>query len=235
MSRMRYITAMQFYPCPCSICVPPFAVLNHYHHTMNTAPPNTLTTALSICNLALAKLGESPISAISPVGSLAARLCYSHYHPVRRELLCSNRWSFATKLTQIQGDANSPGTPAQQQSHPLPDDCLRVLEVNSPNWTLRGRSIYCTEDTIELLYLADVEDPLLFEPLFIEAFATRLACKLCIPLTSSTTAREALTQEYHRLALPQAAHINAIQSHSNDTHPLLKLWRKSYSQHPNCE
>lgn len=202
---------------------------------MNTAPPNTQTTALSICNLALAKLGESPISAISPSGTLAARLCYSHYHPVRRELLCSNRWTFATGLAQIQASADSTATPARHREHPLPDDCLRVLEVSSPDWSLRGRNIYCAEGTIELLYLADVEDPLLFEPLFTEAFATRLACKLCIPLTSSTSAREALTQEYHRLALPQAAHINAVQAHSNDSHPLLRLWRKSYSQCPNCE
>lgn len=198
---------------------------------MNTAPPNSQTTALSICNLALAKLGESPISTISPVGSLAARLCYSHYHPVRRELLCSNRWTFATRLTHVPAADDSPDTPAQHRAHPLPDDCLRVLEVSSPNWTLRGRNIYCAEDTIELLYMADEEDPLNFEPLFTEAFATRLACKLCIPLTSSTSAREALTQEYHRLALPQAAHINAVQAHSNDTHPLLRLWRKSCSQH----
>ena len=199
---------------------------------MNTAPPDTQTSALSICNLALAKLGEAPISSISLSGSPASRLCYQHYHPVRRELLCTNRWSFATTLTTLHADTATASPPFM---HSLPSDCLRVLEVNSPNWALRGRAIYCPEETIELLYIKDEENPLLFDPMFTEAFATRLACKLCIPLTSSTTAREALTQECHRLALPQAAHLNAVQAHSNDSHPLYRLWRKCYSQGNFCE
>lgn len=195
--------------------------------TMSEAPPSHVLTPLDICNLALAKLGEAPIPAIDANGSPAARLCYSHYHPVRREVLCTNRWSFASVLTTLSSDTeSSPKT----YTHHLPQDCLRVLEVSCPGWTLRGRSIYCPNASIRLLYIADEEETSLFEPLFIEALATRLACKLCIPLTSSTTAREALTQEYHRLALPQAAHINALQDRSNDTHPLYALWRKSFSQ-----
>ena len=191
---------------------------------MNTEPQHAVSP-LTICNLALAKLGEAPIPAISPTGSPAARLCYAHYHPVRREILCTNRWTFATALTTLTAEQAAP-----QAAHPLPPDCLRVLEVSSRDWSLRGRTIYCPERSIRLLYLADVEDPTLFDPMFTEAFATRLACKLCIPLTSSTTAREALTQEYHRLALPQAAHINAVQSHSNDTHPLRGVLSHSSSR-----
>lgn len=184
----------------------------------SSAPP----TALDICNLALAKLGESPIAAISANGSPAARLCYMHYHPVRREILCASRWSFATVLAPLPtGTEYTPRT----YSHSLPTDCLRVLEVSSPTWTLRGRCIYCPAKRIRLLYIRDEEDTSLFEPLFADAFATRLACKLCIPLTSSTTAREALTQEYNRLALPRAAHFNAVQSHSNDSHPICQIRR----------
>lgn len=195
---------------------------------MKTAPPATINTALSICNLALAKLGEAPIPEISLTGSPAARLCYTHYHPVRREILCTNRWSFATQLATL--DIVPSAQNDTYAEHSLPEDCLRVLEVSSPDWSLRGRAIYCQERLIELLYLTDAQDPALFDPLFTEAFATRLACKLCIPLTSSTTAREALTQEYHRLALPQAAHINAVQSHSNDSHPLSNILSRSYSK-----
>ena len=193
---------------------------------MKSAPPASIPTALDICNLALAKLGEAPIPGIDANGSPAARLCYSHYHPVRREILCANRWTFATKQAILQAGQGS----ADNLPHNLPDDCLRVLEVNRRTWTLRGRCIYCPGEQVHLLYIADEEDIGLFEPLFVEAFATRLACKLCIPLTSSTTAREALTHEYHRIALPQAAHNNAVQSFSNDSHPLYSLWRKSYQQ-----
>ena len=191
---------------------------------MTSNPPSTAPTALDICNLALSKLGEAPINSISANGSPASRLCYMHYHPVRREILCANRWSFATVLTTLPA---SEECDARMHSHTLPQDCLRVLEVSSPSWTLRGRHIYCPPKQIRILYIRDEEDTTLFEPLFTEAFATGLACKLCIPLTSSTTAREALTQEYNRLALPRAAHFNAVQANSNDSHPLYRMWRKS--------
>ncbi len=193
-------------------------------------PPNTWPDTLAICNIALSKLGEAPITAIDANGAPAARLCYMHYHPVRREVLCAARWSFATQRSTLQAAESGDGTHALE--HTLPADCLRVLAVSSPCWTLRGRRIYCPEESVRLTYTADVEDTKLFEPLFTEALATRLACKLCIPLTSSTTARQALTEEYQRVALPQAAHTNALQTHSNDSHPLYRLWRNSQAAYP---
>jgi hypothetical protein len=36
-----------------------------------------------------------------------------------------------------------------------------------------------------------------------------------------------LGEEYQRIALPQAAHFNAVQHMSDDTHPLYRLWRNS--------
>lgn len=194
---------------------------------MNTAPENTPPTVLDICNMALSRLGESPITAIDPNGNLPARLCYMHYHPVRREVLCAHRWSFATCTANLLSSENtSPGS-MHQLRHSLPADCLRVLAVNTRSWTLRGRAIYTTTPGVRLLYIADVEDPALFEPLFTEALTLRLAWKLCIPLINSTTARQALGEEYQRVALPQAAHFNAVQHMSNDSHPLYRLWRSS--------
>ncbi len=182
-----------------------------------------------ICNLALTKLGESPITAPDPNGTPAQRLCYLFYHPARREVLCANAWTFAKALATLEtpdAEASAAGHPA---AHTLPADCLRVLKVASPMWTLRGLTIYCPEPSIRVLYVRDEEDTSLFDPLFVEALATRLACKLCIPLTGSSTARKALTEEYRRITLPEASHFNAVQAHSNDSHPLYQLWLQSRS------
>ena len=204
---------------------------------MNT-PPSQPSSALDICNLALAKLGEAPLSAINPNGNPASRLCYMHYHPARREVLVANRWSFAIASTIIRSTdapAEAEGASACCVSHPLPTDCLRVLEVSSPGWMLRGRSIFCPVSTIRVHYISDVEDPTCFDPLFTDAFCTLLACKLCIPLTASTTARQMLLDEYNRLVLPKAAHFNAVQQHSNDSHPLLNLLKHSAAYCTKCE
>lgn len=196
---------------------------------MPTTPENTVPTVLAICNMALSRLGESPITELNPNGSLPSRMCYLHYHPVRREVLCAHRWSFATVSTTLNSAESSTGDDTHQLRHSLPPDCLRVLGTNCRSWTLRGRAVYATAPSIRLLYIADVEDTTLFEPLFIEALVLRLAWKLCIPLINSTTARQALGEEYQRIALPQAAHFNAVQHMSNDSHPLYRLWRSSLS------
>lgn len=201
---------------------------------MSSDIPATSLTALDICNIALSKLGEAPVPAVDANGSPAARLCYMHYHPVRREVLSACRWSFAKRQISLTA-AEEDTTGLHSLAHTLPQDCLRVLEVSAPNWTLRGRCVFCNKMTITLLYIADVEDTSLFEPLFIEALSTRLACKLCIPLLSSTTARQALNDEYNRMVLPQAAYVNAVQDRSNDTHPLYRLWRASQSCSPGLD
>lgn len=193
---------------------------------MSNSPENTALTPLDICNTALCKLGEAPLSAIDANGSLPSRLCYMHYHPARREVLCATRWTFATrKIKLVSSESVTDGE--HSVAHSLPPDCLRVLHVNYPQWTLRGRCIYCPVTEIQLYYTADVEDCSLYDPLFAEALATRLACKLCIPLINSTTALQALRDEYRRVALPQAAHVNAVQSASNDSHPLYLGWKRS--------
>lgn len=188
--------------------------------------------ALSLCNIALSKLGESPIPAIDANGSPAARLCYLHYHPARKEVLSAARWSFATKLAILKSSEANEENGADYVEHslryPLPADCLRVLDVAAPQWTLQGRAIYsAVSPSLKIRYIYNCEDVEAFDPLFVDALATRLAEKLCIPLTASSTAREALTQEFHRVILPLASTINAVQSHSNDTHPLYRLWKSS--------
>lgn len=188
-------------------------------------------SALKLCNIALSKLGESPIVAIDPNGSPAARLCYLHYHPARRETLCAARWSFANKrvtLLSSEGTEEGDSSTGHRRHHSLPSDCLRVLSVKAPSWTLQGRAVYSATSPLQMSYTYDCEDTELFEPLFCDALATRLAEKLCIPLTSSSTAREALTQEFYKIVLPLASTVNAVQSYSNDTHPLYRLWKQSY-------
>lgn len=184
-------------------------------------------TPLELCNAALSKIGEAPIEALSPNHSSAAKLCYLHYHPARRETLCMSRWTFATKSVLLE-KTNESSTP--RFKHPysflLPVDCLRVMDVECSSWTMRGRKIQATSSTLPLTYIADMEDCSLFDPLFSEALITHLAEKLAVPLTSSQSLRQNLAQEFHKIILPLAATTNAVQSHSNDSNPLHNIIAK---------
>lgn len=158
---------------------------------------NTIQTPIDICNFALKKLGEPfPISFMSPNGFLPERTCYIHYHPSRREVLCANRWKFATRMVKLKFETELAG----KYGYSLPNDCLRVWGL-SPlvDCTIRGRALFCSEPEITLVYTADEEDVTKFDPIFVEAFVLRLASKICMPLTHSIMLCGKLTNEYNKL------------------------------------
>ncbi len=112
-------------------------------------------------------------------------------------------------------------------------DCsLRVLDVECSEWKMQGRRIHASCAPLPLSYIADIENADQFDPLFMDALATRLAEKLAMPLTGNQSLRQNLNQEFHKIILPQAATVNAVQCFSNDSHPLLDLLRKIKS--PSC-
>jgi len=184
--------------------------------------------ALDICNAALAKIGEAPLENLIVNQSTASQLCILFYHPSRREVLSLARWTFATKeqrLTSIAGMKEQPGI-RNCYSFSLPGDCLRVLNVHTHYWKLQGKTIYAWEPTIRLTYLADIENVELFDPLFMDALATKLAEKIEVPLTGSHSLRSALQQEFHKVILPQASATNLYQAYSNDETPLNQILKK---------
>lgn len=68
------------------------------------------------------------------------------------------------------------------------------------------------DDSAYIQYIADVEDPDLFDPLLYEAFAVRFAAELSSSLVADKGRRRLeLMREYENLALPVAEGVNADQ------------------------
>lgn len=158
-----------------------------------------MASAVDICNDALAMLGHAPgISALDQGGTTAG-LCARFYPASRDELLRGHRWNFATKRAELAASTTAP-TWGYDSSYPLPTDCLRVLGIEGHEllpWRVEGRALVCNESSpLNLIYIARIDDPALFDPAFARALAARIAVDLSMPITNNQTMRQAMQQEF---------------------------------------
>lgn len=172
-------------------------------------------TATTIANLALARLGNTTISDITE-DSETARACQVLYNQTRREVLRSHRWNFATKRAALSELDEEPAFGWEHQ-FAIPSDCLRILEVGesehgdtlSERFVIEGTSILTDQDSVNLVYVYDCENPDIFDPLFVECLTVKLAVKLSTTLAGTSSLAERLMVEYDRMIGPLARRIDA--------------------------
>jgi hypothetical protein len=83
------------------------------------------TSEVTICNLALGKLGAGSIIALDEE-STEARVCRLHYSQTRDEVLRLHRWNFAIRPETLVQSVEAPAFGWAFQ-YELPTDRLRVL------------------------------------------------------------------------------------------------------------
>lgn len=174
-----------------------------------------VSSVTQLCNLALAHLGEAPVASVNE-DSAAGRACLLHYGPTLSEVLRSHRWNFATaRATLARIEADPPfGWTAQFQ---LPADCLRVLELNwsdggdvvSEPFAIEGDRLLSCGTEANVVYVRNVQDVSLFDPLFVRALALKLAAALSESIRGNTGKTAALLEEYGKLTAPQARRVDA--------------------------
>lgn len=183
-----------------------------------------MASAIEIANRALTKLGERRILAFTD-DTKQARDVNSMFAVVRDAELRSSRWRFALARAQLPALSTAPAFGYERQFQ-LPNDCLKVLEVGfySPgvdlsDYVQTDNSDYAVEGSVilsnleaplNLRYVKQVTDPTLFDALFVEAFACRLAAELAEPLTESGSKKETAWREYDR-AKSEAIRANSIE------------------------
>lgn len=170
---------------------------------------------VSICNLALQKLGASRIDSLSDA-SKNARECNACFEAMRDRELRANRWKFACRRVTLAASSVIPDF-FYAQAFLLPPDCLRPIFPPrlGLDWKVEnheGVPAILTNDgtTLQLRYVAKISDPTQFDALFVEALACKIAWHLCEALTQSNTKKQAAQQEYV-LAIREARRMNAIE------------------------
>ena len=173
------------------------------------------TSETSICNLALQKLGEARIVSLSE-DSNTARECEAAYEPMRDKELRANRWKFAIKRTTLAPSATAPDF-YYENAFVLPADCLRpifppLLDIDWKVENHLGEPAILTNDgdTLQLRYVAKITDPTIFDALFVDSLACRIAWQLCERITQSNSKKQLIYEEY-RISIQEAKKMNAIE------------------------
>jgi hypothetical protein len=176
---------------------------------------NTVT----VCNAALARLGEAKINAIDE-SSAAARACNLNFPLAVDEVLRAHWWNFATARDTLSRVAAAPAFGFAYQ-FALPQDCLRVLEVNGVSgtgdpgaqWQIESGRLLTDDATVEARFIRRIEDLNLFDSLALEALIVLLASKIAPAIQGGSTAKASeLKEEYHRVITPQARRVDGNET-----------------------
>lgn len=180
-----------------------------------------------ICNAALLRCGDTRTIDSIDAASAQARACKVHYEQVRDRLLVHHPWQFATTVAFLAliGEVDETLRKARwAASYALPDNCLWPWEIWAgvrdprPDQRIEFKTEYdaalerkilltdlvsTSDDEVELLYTVKLTNPLMFDPLFVDALEWELAAELATALKASD-ATERKCRTWAQMALSKA-------------------------------
>ncbi len=179
-----------------------------------------MISKITVCNLALAQLGQAPISSLEQDDEKARRLNL-FYEPIRDEVLRTHNWAFA--------GAEEPLVLIEQNRdkyvYKYPTQALFVRRVFTQDGTknLPFREIFRTDLHSRVLetsapqayaeYTRRILDENLFDPAFVKSFSLALACDLAVALTGDSTLASQILQKY-TLSLDEARRSNMTENYT---------------------
>lgn len=175
-----------------------------------------MTSYVTIANLAASKLGEDDQLRSPDDDTHLGRSVKAVFDPVRRAALRDHSWNFAMRRSELAASSLA-GVPwPWMSSFPLPADCLRLIEVLNfsvrSDYQLEGGSILAnTVGPVYIRYIADVTESALWDDLFVEAFACRLAFQIGERIVGSAFDKGSMWKVY-RSALADAKRTDALEN-----------------------
>jgi len=168
-----------------------------------------MSDRVAIANLALTKMGASDTIVAPDQDSHAARTIAAVWDTVRRACIRGGRraphWNFALSYAETPARAASPARPLPPgwgAAFPQPDGSLRLAEIVGPavtddGWRIAGQDVLLRDaGPLKAWWLFDVPEPSLWDELFVQTFAARLAYETVDRIAGDLARKNALWQEY---------------------------------------
>ena len=145
-----------------------------------------MSNETDVCNISLGILGAEPIINYETDVTNRAKWCRVFWPSTMDAVLRAYPWGFAIVRLALSADPVAPAF-LWEKKFGLPADCLRVLELDDEDidWKVEGRFLVCNNSTVSIKYISRVENTQLWDSIFIQALATRMAAILSKPITGS--------------------------------------------------
>lgn len=151
-----------------------------------------MADVVTVCNMALMRIGHSDTISDITEASNEARICNVFYEFTRDQVLRDFSWPFATKRSTLALLAEDAPT-SWAYAYTVPSDCIFVRGIvmegqrtQRPDdvtpFEVNGRKLYTDQELAELIYTYRVEDLSLWDSQAISALAWLLASELATAL-----------------------------------------------------
>lgn len=174
-------------------------------------------TEVDICNLALDRLGQRPITSIDSPTTEVEYICARHYHATRQELLRSFIFNFAKKYDTWEKSTDHTPEFTYTSAFYLPDDFIRLCQIGDITigaqiagklFDIVENYLYTSSDEdgdLKVVYIKDAKNPTEFDPLFTRLLVLMLARNMAYKFTLKNTFVNKLEDEVEKLELRAAA------------------------------
>ena len=176
--------------------------------------PAESISQVRVANLALQKLGATEIVSMDE-DTRERRAISRCYTMLRDRELRAHNWNFSIRRKVLAPSSVAPLFEFAK-AFPLPSDCLRPLPPSRDvDWTIEyhegSKHILTNEGTvIYLRYVSRITDETLFDPLFADMLACKIAWHCCEEITQSNQKKADIEREY-KDARAEAKRMNAFE------------------------
>jgi hypothetical protein len=164
---------------------------------------------IEIINVALARIGANEIESLTD-GTQEQKLAVNLWDMARRACLRDHTWNFAVADVELSPVVGY--TPFEfDYAYQIPSNSLRILQVyQNPVFKLQGRQLLTDQAICKIKYVTDVTDTTVWDSMFADVMAQRLAADMGFALTKSQATADSMYAIYDR-KLKQARHIDSTE------------------------
>lgn len=175
-----------------------------------------MSSYIEIANMAAVKIGTESRLTSPDDDKVLARRVKAVWDMQRRAAIRDGAWNFAMKREALPELVDTAVRLPWSSVFKMPADALRLVDILNVeargDYQLEGGRVLCNlPGPLYIRYLADIENPALWDETFADAFAARIAWKIGKAIAGSSYSERGGEAEYRQI-LAEAKRVDALEN-----------------------